>query len=513
MKRITRIVTMWIITLLLTFPLTALAADLDDPGFPVDMGSDFSRYDDQMIGVSAGTVQEVYLKEKIPNAKPVYFNGIPEMAVALKSNKIDSFIAPYLMVVQLMKEDPALTYDPAQIGEDAVGFIFSKSTESAVLKEQMNEYIDRIKADGTLQQIIDLCLSKEETYTTPIDFSDLTGENGTIRYGTTNDLMPFCYMGDGGLTGVDMVLLHGFFKEYGYQCQIETTAFTSVLAGVSAGVYDMGGGGVVRTEERAETVLFSDRYMNSPQVMVLLKAQHEKGLAETIKTSFRKTFIDEARWRLIAKGLATTVFITLCSFMAGIMLAVVVCIMLMSKKRIFGALANCLIKIMQGTPVVVILMILYYLVFGRLRMSGVPVAIIGFTILIAAECGELYFRSIRALDPGQMEAGISIGLSEKECYLHIIIPQAMRSIVPGYQNLFVALLKGTAIVGYIAVEDLTKMSDIIRGRTYDAFFPLITTAVFYFLLSWLMTVIFQRIVKRFDSKYRKRGVKGVITDA
>lgn len=98
-------------------------------------------------------------------------------------------------------------------------------------------------------------------------------------------------------------------------------------------------------------------------------------------------------------------------------------------------------------------MILYFLVFGHLRMSSVLVAIIGFTILIAAEGGELYFQSIRAVDNGQMEAGISIGLTRKGCYRHIIILQAMKSIVPGYKNLFVSLLKGTAVVGYIAVED------------------------------------------------------------
>lgn len=113
-------------------------------------------------------------------------------------------------------------------------------------------------------------------------------------------------------------------------------------------------GGIVHTEERAETVDFSDSYMSSPQVMVLLKHQRGTDLLEITKTGFRKTFIDESRWKLIANGFETTLLITLCSFVAGIILAIIICIMLMSKKRIPRALANGLIKIMQGTPVVAI---------------------------------------------------------------------------------------------------------------------------------------------------------------
>lgn len=496
---------------LMAFPLSALAAE--DPGFPRETDGDFSRYDGKLIGVSAGTVQEVYLKEKIPNAKPVYYGSAAELTVALKSNKIDGYIAPYLLVVQMMKEDPALTYDPSQFGNDRVGFIFSKGPKTAVLRQQLNEYIARITEDGTMQQLVDHFLSAGETDMQPVDFSDLTGENGMIRYGTTNELMPFCYVGNGGLTGLDLVMLHDFFREYGYRCQVEATAFTSVLAGVSTGTYDMGGGGIVHTKERAETVDFSDSYMGSPQVMVLYRQHKGAGFLESIQTSFRKTFVDESRWKLLAKGLGTTLVITVCSFAAGITLAVAVCRMLMSKNALPRALANGLIKIMQGTPVVVVLMILYFLILGKLRLSGVLVAIIGFMILIAAECGELYYRSIRAVDIGQMEAGIAIGLTRKECYQHIIIPQAMVSIVPGYRNLFISLLKGTAIVGYIAVEDLTKVSDIIKGRTYDAFFPLITTALIYFLLSCLTAALFRQIGKRFDPRFRKRGVKGVKTHA
>ena len=106
--------------------------------------------------------------------------------------------------------------------------------------------------------------------------------------------------------------------------------------------------------------------------------------------------------------------------------------------------------------------------------------------------------------PGQREAALALGYSENQAFLEFILPQAIKRVLPVYQSEVIALLKGTAVAGYISVQDLTKMSDIIRSRTYEAFFPLILTAVIYFLLSWGISVLLTAVMKRFDSR-RKGG--------
>jgi polar amino acid transport system substrate-binding protein len=114
---------------------------------------------------------------------------------------------------------------------------------------------------------------------------------------------------------------------------------------------------------------------------------------------------------------------------------------------------------------------------------------------------------IESIDPGQREAALALGFTENQSFFRFIFPQAAQRFLPVYRGEIVSLLKSTSIVGYIAVQDLTKMSDIIRARTYEAFFPLIATALIYFFLAWIITLILGRVLKGVDPKHR-RAAKG-----
>ena len=151
----------------------------------------------------------------------------------------------------------------------------------------------------------------------------------------------------------------------------------------------------------------------------------------------------------------------------------------------------------------VLLMILFYIIFAKSNLSGNIVAIIGFAMNFGAYVSEMIRTGILAVDKGQMEAALALGYPRHIAFLKIVLPQAAQHFLPVFQGEFISLIKMTSIVGYIAIQDLTKAGDIIRSRTYEAFFPLIVTAVIYFIISWLLTRGLIVLQKRLNPKLRR----------
>ena len=163
---------------------------------------------------------------------------------------------------------------------------------------------------------------------------------------------------------------------------------------------------------------------------------------------------------------------------------------------------------------VVLLMILFYVVFGKLAISGVVVAVIGFTLTFGAAVFGLMQMGVGMIDRGQYEAAYALGHSNRRTFFRVILPQAIPHVLPAYQGEIIGLVKATAIVGYIAVQDLTKMGDIVRSRTYEAFFPLIAVTVIYFVLEELLNVAVRWMRVRIDPKKRAKSriLRGIKTD-
>jgi polar amino acid transport system substrate-binding protein len=162
---------------------------------------------------------------------------------------------------------------------------------------------------------------------------------------------------------------------------------------------------------------------------------------------------------------------------------------------------------------VVLLMILYYIVFATCAISGLAVAVIGFTLTFGAGVFGMLKTGVGAVSNGQYEAAWALGFTDINTFFKVILPQALPLVMPTYKGAVVDLIKSTAIVGYIAVQDLTKMGDIVRSRTYEAFFPLIAVTVIYFALESLIGILISRVELRIDTKSRKREtiLKGVNT--
>lgn len=215
-----------------------------------------------------------------------------------------------------------------------------------------------------------------------------------------------------------------------------------------------------------------------------------------VAESFSNNLIVEDRYRMILDGLQVTLLITLCAAVLGTLLGGLVCWMRMSRWKWLQQVARVYIDLMRGTPVLVLLMLMYYVVMAPVDATGIVVAIVTFAMNTAAYISEMLRTTIQGIDRGQTEAGLALGFTPRQTFLKIVLPQVVRAVMPVYQGEIVSLLKGTSIVGYIAVADMTRASDLIRSRTFDAFFPLIVTAIIYFVVAWLIGMLLQSLVQR-----------------
>lgn len=220
----------------------------------------------------------------------------------------------------------------------------------------------------------------------------------------------------------------------------------------------------------------------------------------SITESFTNNLIAEDRYRMILDGLQVTLLITLCAALLGTLLGGLVCWMRMSRRTWLQQVAKVYIELMRGTPVLVLLMLMYYVVMAPVDATGILVAIVTFAMNTAAYISEMLRTTIQGIDRGQTEAGLALGFTQRQTFFRIVLPQVVRAVMPVYQGEIISLLKGTSIVGYIAVADMTRASDLIRSRTFDAFFPLIVTAIIYFLMAWLIGMMLQSLVQQKRTK-------------
>lgn len=226
-------------------------------------------------------------------------------------------------------------------------------------------------------------------------------------------------------------------------------------------------------------------------------------MLQELQSKFVNNFITDDRWRYITDGLVVTLEVTLFAVILGIILGFIVAIVRSTyertrKLKILNFICNLYLTVIRGTPVVVQLLIIYFVIFGSTTINKVIVAVMAFGINSGAYVAEIFRSGIMSIDEGQFEAGRSLGFNYRQTMIYIIMPQAFKNILPALGNEFISLLKETSVSGYIALQDLTKGGDIIRSRTYDAFMPLIAVALIYLV----MVLIFSRLVGILERRLR-----------
>lgn len=221
---------------------------------------------------------------------------------------------------------------------------------------------------------------------------------------------------------------------------------------------------------------------------------------ERVSELFQLAFVSGGRWKLYISGLGTTLEIAFFAAILGLIIGTIVALMKLStnrkgKKTIWARIANAYIDIIRGTPSVLQLLIMWFIIMKSCK-NGVLVAVLSFGINSGAYVAEIVRAGIMAVDKGQTEAGRSLGLSKTQTMIYIILPQAIKNVLPPIGNEFIVLLKETAIVGYVSLTDLTRTASQISSRTYEAFMPLIGAAVIYFVIIKILTVLLDKLERR-----------------
>ena len=223
----------------------------------------------------------------------------------------------------------------------------------------------------------------------------------------------------------------------------------------------------------------------------------------SLKERFILNFVSDDRWKYLVNGLKVTMIVAFFAALLGIAIGFLLAIIRAThdkegKLKVLNFIAHIYITIIRGTPVVVQLLIIYFVVFGSVNVSKVLVAVLAFGLNSGAYVAEIFRSGIMSIDQGQFEAGRSIGMTYIQTMRHIIIPQAFKNVLPALGNEFIVLIKETSVSGYIALQDLTKGGDIIRSRTYDAFMPLIAIALIYLFF----VMIFSKLVSLLERRLR-----------
>ncbi|MBO5365733.1 MAG: amino acid ABC transporter permease [Peptococcaceae bacterium] len=214
-----------------------------------------------------------------------------------------------------------------------------------------------------------------------------------------------------------------------------------------------------------------------------------------IVATFIKCFLKDDRYLLLLDGIGVTIKISLLAVLIGIAIGLVIAFCALSKKKVLNLIGKVYTDVIRGTPSVTQLMIIYFVVFATVDLEKWVIAAIAFGINSGAYVSEIIRAGILSIDKGQTEAGRSLGLNAMQTMVSIIIPQAVKNIFPALCNEFIVLVKETAIVGYIGIVDIQKAGDLIKSATFEAFMPLIATAIIYFVLIKTLTLALARVEK------------------
>jgi polar amino acid transport system substrate-binding protein len=450
---------------------------------------------DKRVGIFTGTVHDAFMEKKYPNASVFRFESSADMMMSLKTGKVDAAMFDLITARLIMKHNPEFGLLSDQVLDMPLGVGFNKNNPE--LLKDFNLFLTEVRQDGTYKKMEKRWFEEDAEEAKMPVFPEINSGK-KIKAGVSVEDLPYVAVMNGEFVGFDIEMLKTFAQKRNYQLEIITMEFPSLVAALAAGKVDMITDGIAISEERAKEINFSDPYAIFRTAVIAPKTSlpgyvntgiEEKQVSffQKVSQSFYNNIILEKRYLLIINGLFITIIISIFAAVFGSLMGGLICFMRMSKNKILSLIAGLYISLLRGTPVLVLLMIIYYVVFASVNINPVVVAIIAFGLNFAAYVSEMFRTSIGSVEKGQWEAGIAGGFTRVQTFKNIIMPQALRHVLPVYKGEFISLVKMTSIVGYIAVQDLTKAGDIIRSRTFDAFFPLIMAAVIYLFIAWLLT--------------------------
>ena len=453
----------------------------------------FSDLKGKDIGFQTCAANEIDFLAPYPEVKVNFFITPADMILALKSHKIEAFVSEDIVSKVIINKNPDLKCLPDALDTYQNSFALKKNSP---LTPKIKPILEKLKKNGTVEKILKIWTGTDDSKKI-VPIQDWPGRNGIIKYATDDTSEPVAYLnGEGKTIGIEPHIMLIIAKELDMKLETSNIVYEACIPAVNSGKADIAGGEIPYNESSLETIDLIPICDNGALAIVRNPDYHIKesiGFFQNLKEGFNRNFIVEKRWKSILYGLTRTCLITFSSVFLGLIFA-----LFMSYFRLYGnafisRITNEYIRIMQGLPDVVFLMILFYVILGESNFSSISVAILGFAIIFSINSTEILTSGIKSIDLGQIEAAIALGYSRLHGIIRIILPQTAIRIFPVMQGEIINLLKNTSIVGYISIIDLTKICDSIRARTLEAFFPLIVCAVIYLIITYLINYLMNKL--------------------
>lgn len=449
------------------------------------------------VATSTGSCYDIELSKR-EDIQLLLFNSDADQIQALLSGQADVLVQDETVFNSEIREEYGIKI--AFKGEQAfpTAIVFRKDEPELV--QAMNAVQKALQEDGTMQKIKDFWLNEEYLDNRlyrhiPVE---TTGDN-PLRVACVVNLAPIAFVVGKEWYGLEVDLARALSSYLHRPLEFKLYDMSGIMA-LKNGMADLLIGGMFVTPERQMQFLFAEPYHSfHPAYYVMdpeAKADSRAGFWKKMEKSLRRNLIEENRWHYITSGLLETLKITLCAILLGSALGIGVCALARSRRKWLRGIAGFYNWFITGIPILVLLLILFYVVFVGSGLSPATVAIIAFSLDFAAGAGEIYANSLSAIPHGQTEAGLALGFTRLQTFFHIVFPQAVKRGLPLFQGQCISLLKGTSIVGYIAIQDLTRAGDLIRSRTFDPFVPLLIVTVIYFLLAWLIILLLKLVTPK-----------------
>ena len=486
--------------------LTTGLAFAQDPEYksPDEMGG-------ATVGLLTGMPFEDMVTARIPDIGGfAYFASMPDETLALKAKKIDAIFINNALIDFAAAHNPDLVKMDDHYLDSNFGFAFPKGDPQ---RDVWGAIIDRMKADGTIDALWEKWMFSDAPVK-EMPQQDWPGNAGTVRVACADSFEPMSYVGkDNEMMGFDVEILLNVAKELDLKVEFTPMEFGALMPTIQAGKADIAIGDIVITDERAEIMDFAP-YAPAYFTMLIRRTDtageaENKNFFTGLAESFERTFIKEGRYKMILSGLGMSVLISVAAALIGLVMAYGMVFVRRKDKPFYNRLISIYTALIAGIPAAVILMVLYFIVFGFADIPAVFVAIVGFALIYCARAYGIIWNAVNSIDSGQREAALALGYDEALAFKEVILPQSRGLYRSLLYAQFIMLMKETSVAGYITVLELTRAGDLIRSRTMEAFFPLISIAAIYFLLTILVTRIFQSFDKYLEKQRDSHKIKGV----
>lgn len=457
------------------------------------------------IGVQLGTTGEIYAGDyEEMGSEVIGYNKGSDAILALKQGKVECVVIDNEPAKKFVAINSDLSILPEEFVVEDYAMCVAKENED--LLKDINAALDELGANGILDSIKANYIGEDAGNSPYISPENVNRSNGTLVMATNAAFEPYEYIHDGQIVGIDVDIATAVADILGMNLEIMDIEFDSIITAVQSGKADVGVAGMTVTEDRLKNINFTNPYTTATQVIIVRNGNNSGNGFFSIE-KFKQNFIQDNRWQFIVKGLLTTIEISLFAVVIGIVLGFILAIGRFScdknnKFKILNWIMKAYITVIRGTPAMIQLLIIYYVVFSSVSINPVIVAIVAFGLNSSAYLAEIVRSGLSSIDEGQFEAGRSLGFNYVQTMVHFILPQAIRNVLPALGNEFIVLLKETSISGYIGIRDLTRGGDLIRSRTYDAFMPLIACAIIYLIMVMCLSALVGKLERRLKNDER-----------